>query len=215
MTGACAYATVYCWSFVMRVAAIGQTSMALELPMAIPHFALVVGFGGTTIASALLLAATSPLARGPHPAAHDLDARSPPVTLLALGTRSSRCSCRRALTFAFFLTVQPVALHQIMFGGLENYALLAVPFFIFAGELMGGSGIADRLIAWVLALIGRDTGQPRRRDRRRLHADRRDFGRSTATVAVVGRALYPSLMRDGYGTRFSPASLSRAARSTS
>ena len=56
MTGACAYATVYCWSFVMRVAAIGQTSMALELPMAIPHFALVVGFGGTTIASALLLA---------------------------------------------------------------------------------------------------------------------------------------------------------------
>jgi TRAP-type C4-dicarboxylate transport system permease small subunit len=56
MTGACGYATVYCWSFVMRVAAIGQTSMALELPMAIPHFALVVGFGGTTIASALLLA---------------------------------------------------------------------------------------------------------------------------------------------------------------
>jgi TRAP-type C4-dicarboxylate transport system permease small subunit len=56
MTGACAYATVYCWSFVMRVAMIGQTSMALEIPMAIPHFALVVGFGGTTIASALLLA---------------------------------------------------------------------------------------------------------------------------------------------------------------
>ena len=56
MTGACTYATVYCWSFVMRVAAIGQTSMALEIPMTIPHFALVVGFGGTTIASALLAA---------------------------------------------------------------------------------------------------------------------------------------------------------------
>ena len=70
MTGACAYATVYCWSFVMRVAAIGQTSMALELPMAIPHFALVVGFGGTTIASALLLAGDiAALARGPRPAA--------------------------------------------------------------------------------------------------------------------------------------------------
>ena len=70
MTGACAYATVYCWSFVMRVAAIGQTSMALELPMAIPHFALVVGFGGTTIASALLLARDiAALARAPRPAA--------------------------------------------------------------------------------------------------------------------------------------------------
>jgi TRAP-type C4-dicarboxylate transport system permease small subunit len=70
MTGACAYATVYCWSFVTRVAAIGQTSMALELPMAIPHFALVVGFGGTTIASALLLARDiAALARAPRPAA--------------------------------------------------------------------------------------------------------------------------------------------------
>ena len=82
-----------------------------------------------------------------------------PITLLALGTPIfALFLAGAALTFAFFLTVQPVALHQIMFGGLENYALLAVPFFIFAGELMGGSGIADRLIAWVLALIGRVPG---------------------------------------------------------
>lgn len=71
MTAACAYATVYCLSFVLRVAALGQTSMALEIPMAIPHFALVVGFAGTTIASALLLVSdTSELVRGkPHPSA--------------------------------------------------------------------------------------------------------------------------------------------------
>ena len=63
-----------------------------------------------------------------------------------------------AVTFAFFLSVPPVALHQIMFGGLENYALLAVPFFIFAGELMGAAGIADRLIACeVLTPAGRST----------------------------------------------------------
>ena len=68
MTGACAYATVYCLSFVLRVAALGQVSMALEIPMAVPHFALVVGFGGTTIASALLLAADlSEIMRGPQP----------------------------------------------------------------------------------------------------------------------------------------------------
>lgn len=56
MTAACAFATVQCWAFVSRVAAIGQTSMALGLPMAIPHFALVVGLGGTTVVAALLLA---------------------------------------------------------------------------------------------------------------------------------------------------------------
>jgi TRAP-type C4-dicarboxylate transport system permease small subunit len=56
MTVACAFVTVQCWSFVSRVASIGQTSMALGIPMAIPHFALVVGFLGTTVVAALLLA---------------------------------------------------------------------------------------------------------------------------------------------------------------
>lgn len=68
MTGACAYAAVCCWNFVARVAALGQVSMALGIPMAIPHFALVVGFAGTTIASALLLIGDiRELARAPHP----------------------------------------------------------------------------------------------------------------------------------------------------
>ena len=97
------------------------------------------------------------LVRASNP--HDLDARRPAGH--AARARHSDLAlflAGAALTFAFFLSVQPVALHQMMFGGLENYALLAVPFFIFAGELMGGSGIADRLIAWVLALIGRVPG---------------------------------------------------------
>ena len=69
LTGACAYAAIYCWAFVARVAAVGQTSMALGVPMAIPHFALVVGFAGTTIASALLLAAdVAQLVRAKQPA---------------------------------------------------------------------------------------------------------------------------------------------------
>ena len=69
LTGACGYATFYCWAFVARVAAVGQTSMALGVPMAIPHFALFVGFAGTTIASALLLAAeVAQLVRAKQPA---------------------------------------------------------------------------------------------------------------------------------------------------
>ena len=69
LIGACAYAAIYCWAFVARVAAIGQTSMALGVPMAIPHAALFVGFAGTTIASAALLAADiMALARAKQPA---------------------------------------------------------------------------------------------------------------------------------------------------
>lgn len=106
-------------------------------------------------------------------------------------------------TFILFLTVPSIALHQIMFGGLSNYALLAVPFFIFAGELMGAGGIADRLIAWVLALIGRVPGSLGVATVGASTLIGAISGASVATVAAVGKALYPGLIRDGYGQRFS------------
>ncbi|MGE5146022.1 MAG: TRAP transporter small permease [Candidatus Eiseniibacteriota bacterium] len=55
MTAAAAYAAVQCWVFVERVSAIGQTSMAIAIPMSIPHSALVLGFGGTAVAGLLLI----------------------------------------------------------------------------------------------------------------------------------------------------------------
>ena len=143
-------------------------------------------------------------ARAPRPAPHDLDARS-------------RCRCaararhadlravprRRGAHLRVLSHVQPVALHQIMFGGLENYALLAVPFFIFAGELMGGvrhRGPADRLGA------GADRPRPG-------SLGVATVGACTLIGAISGaehrdcrgrrpRALSEPL-RDGYGTRFS------------
>jgi TRAP-type C4-dicarboxylate transport system permease small subunit len=51
----CAYAAVQCLEFTKRVAAIGQTSMALGFPMAFPHSALIVGFAGTALVAALLV----------------------------------------------------------------------------------------------------------------------------------------------------------------
>ena len=127
-----------------------------------------------------------------------------PVTLLFLGTPIFAIFLVGAVaTFVLFLSVPSVALPQIMFGGLENYALLAVPFFIFAGELMGAAGIADRLINWVLALIGRVPGSLGVATVGACTLIGAISGASTATVAVVGRSLYPSLVRDGYGARFS------------
>ena len=53
------------------------------------------------------------------------------------------------LGLLFFPGPPLIALQQTIFGGLDVYALLAVPFFVFAGELMAVSGIADRLIELV------------------------------------------------------------------
>lgn len=43
---------------------------------------------------------------------------------------------------------------QRMTTGIDNFALLAIPFFILAGEIMNRGGIADRLIAFAKSLIG-------------------------------------------------------------
>jgi C4-dicarboxylate transporter, DctM subunit len=132
-----------------------------------------------------------------------------PIALLLLGTPIFAIFLIGAVaTFVLFLSVPPVALHQIMFGGMENYALLAVPFFIFAGELMGGSGIARRLIVWVLALIGRIPGSLGVATVGACTLIGAISGASTATVAVVGKTLYPGLIRDGYSVRFASGLLS-------
>jgi TRAP-type transport system small permease protein len=50
-----AYAAVQCLEFTRRVAAIGQTSMAIGFPMVFAHSALVVGFAGTALVAAMLV----------------------------------------------------------------------------------------------------------------------------------------------------------------
>src|SRR5690606_1104907 len=43
---------------------------------------------------------------------------------------------------------------QRIFTGMDLFALVAVPFFILAGELMGGSGILDRIMAFSRMVAG-------------------------------------------------------------
>ena len=209
MLVASAYAAWQSLAFVARVGAMGQTSMALGLSMVVPHGALLLGFAGTAVVSALLLMRDVLRRACPNHARRE---RGPmiwtlavvPLALLFLGTPIFAIFLfGAAATFVLFLSVSPLALQQIMFGGLDNYALLAIPFFIFAGDLMSGTGIADRLTAWVLALIGRIPGSLGVATVGACTLIGAISGSSTAVVAAVAPTLYPGLIRDGYGTRFS------------
>ncbi|MFC6487172.1 TRAP transporter large permease [Nitratireductor sp. GCM10026969] len=123
-----------------------------------------------------------------------------PLALLALGTPVFLVFLAAvALTLVFVLPIPPLALHQVMFGGLDNYALLAIPFFVFAGELMGASGIASRLIAWVLALVGRMPGSLGVATVGASTAMGAISGSSVAAVGALGKTLYPRLVEGGYG----------------
>src|SRR5512139_609008 len=78
-----------------------------------------------------------------------------PVVLLILGLPFFLVMLATAtLAFVLLTSVPPTALLQIMFGAIGNFALLAVPFFIFAGDLMARGGMARRLVAVVMAMFG-------------------------------------------------------------
>ena len=112
-------------------------------------------------------------------------------------------SMPRVQLILFVADVPTTALQTYMFGGLDNFPLLAVPFFILAGEIMGRGGIARRVVAWVISIVGGVRGSLAIT----TVASSELFGAiahsSVGTVAAVGRLLYPSLKSNGYGETFS------------
>ncbi len=54
MAAACGYAAWQSLMFVLRIARLGQTSMGLGLPMAVPHAALLFGFAGMAVVALIL-----------------------------------------------------------------------------------------------------------------------------------------------------------------
>jgi C4-dicarboxylate transporter DctM subunit len=98
-------------------------------------------------------------------------------------------------------TMEPI--HSALFGGLDNFPLLAVPLFIFAGEIMGRGGIARRLVEWVLAVMGAVRGSLALATIASSELFGSMSGSSVGCVAAIGRLMIPELTRRGYPTVFS------------
>ena len=108
-----------------------------------------------------------------------------------------------AIILIIFAPVPPMALHINMFGSVDKFALMAVPFFIFAGEIMGHGGISKRIVAWVLSIIGGVRGSLALTTVGTCTVFGAISGSSPATVAAVGRLLYNPLRNAGYNEKFS------------
>lgn len=108
-----------------------------------------------------------------------------------------------AIVLMFFGTIPATAAHQVMFGALDKYALLAVPFFIFAGDLLGRGGVSVRLVRWVQAIIGRVRGSLPFTSLGTAVVFSAISGSTAATVAAVGSLTYKRLRDAGYSEKFS------------
>ena len=126
-----------------------------------------------------------------------------PVVLLILGVPIFVILASTSAVVLFFGDIPGAIVHQNMFGGISIFSLLAVPFFIFAGELMGRGGMSARLIAWALSILGGLRGSLPLTTVATSTVFGAISGSSAATVAAVGRLLYPSLRDKGYTEKFS------------
>ena len=102
-----------------------------------------------------------------------------------------------------FAGVPSTAAHQIMFGSLDKYALLAVPFFIFAGDVLGRGGVSIRLVRWVQSIIGGMRGSLPFTSLGTAVVFSAISGSTAATVAAVGSLTYRRLREAGYSEKFS------------
>ncbi len=126
-----------------------------------------------------------------------------PLALLVLGFPIFVVLLGAAITYiGFFATVPPTVLHQVLYGGLDNYPLLAIPFFLFAGEVMARGGIARRIVDWILALIGGLRGSLAVTTVGTAAVFGSMSGSGPADTATVGRLLLPALHKAGYDPRF-------------
>lgn len=117
-----------------------------------------------------------------------------PVFLLLLITS--------VIVLFFFSSTPPVIIHQRMLSGIDQSVLLAVPFFIFAGEVMSKGGISGRLIGWVNSIIGGVRGSLPLTSLGTATIFGAISGSTAATVAAVGSLTYKPLKDAGYSDKF-------------
>jgi len=96
-----------------------------------------------------------------------------------------------------------VVLIQKMVAGIDNSILLSIPFFIFAAELMSEGRLADLLSRATHACFRRLKGGAGYSSIAACMAFGSVCGSAPATVAALGRLMYPRLRADGFSDRFS------------
>lgn len=107
------------------------------------------------------------------------------------------------VSLVFFSSTPLTIITQQLFNALDQFVLLAIPFFILAGAVMTRGGIARRLIAFVNALVGWFPGGLAMAGILACIFFAAISGSSPATVVAIGSIMIPALVKAGYGEKFS------------
>jgi len=106
-------------------------------------------------------------------------------------------------TLYFYLNIPLQALVQQLFNGMDNFVLLAIPFFILAGNIMAQGSISKKLVAVMQLLVGWLPGGLAIASILACIFFAAISGSSPATVIAIGSIMIPALIKHGYDEDFS------------
>jgi len=78
--------------------------------------------------------------------------------LMLIGMPIAFCLGIASVATVLYMGLPPIVVFQQMNSGMNVFAMMAIPFFIFAGDLMVRGGIAERLIRFAAGLVGHMRG---------------------------------------------------------
>ena len=110
-----------------------------------------------------------------------------------------------SIATAVYLNIPLMAIAQRMVQGVRSFSLLAIPFFILAGELMGKGGISRRLINFSNLLIGRMRGGLAQVNVLASMFFGGISGSAVADVSSIGTIMIPMMKKKGYDADYSVA----------
>jgi tripartite ATP-independent transporter DctM subunit len=120
------------------------------------------------------------------------------VVLLAMGVPVAFALLGSAMATFFVLDIPMVVAFQRMAAGVSIFALMAIPFFIFAGDLMYRSGIAERLVQIAEGAFGRSRGGLGLVNVGASSLFGAVSGSAIASASAMGSTLMPLMKEKGY-----------------
>jgi len=122
--------------------------------------------------------------------------------LLVIGVPVAFALAASALATLLYLGLPPVVLVQQISAGTGSASLIAIPLFIFAGEIMMRGGISERLIALAASLVGRLRGGLGQVSILSSLFFGGVSGSAIADVSAVGGTMIPQMVKRGYDRDF-------------
>jgi C4-dicarboxylate transporter DctM subunit len=125
------------------------------------------------------------------------------IVLMLTGMPISIALGLTVLSFVFLFTNVPVeAVSLKLFTGIENFEIMAIPFFILAGNFLTHGGVARRMINFATTMVGHWYGGLGLAAVMACALFAAVSGSSPATVIAIGSIMLPAMVKQGFPKRF-------------